>query len=322
MRSPADAVRPTKLTSMNQPAASTAAEPSSDFPTDPWERITVVMCTHNSAHILPTALGSLKKARRIIISDALSQDGTPEVAERAHPAVEVIRLTEDGGWGKSVNQGFARVETEYVFNINPDVRIPDGCVEQLVRTADANPNAAIVAPVLTNARGGPDIPYMGPWEHNHHQLKEIPEGPICTWFVNGAVVIWRTSAFKVVGGFDENIFLYNEDVDIAIRTTRAGFALILDPAARADHYGGESEEISLKSKVRRDKNMMWGHLVFERKYGGVDHARAEARRQVRKCLGDAALGVLKLRPGKVVTNLVKARAARGFLAGEAPWGRG
>jgi len=290
------------------------------FQNDVWNRITVVLVTRNSAAILPTSLGSLTKAKRIILIDALSTDNTLEVAQ-TFPNVEVIRLTEDRGWGNGTNKGFALADTEYVLNINPDTKMPKGCVEQMLATADANPGAAIIAPLLTNARGNMDLDVMGPGERHHHELKDPPAGPFCTWFVTGAVVIWRLSAFKDVGGFDENIFLYNEDTDIAYRATQKGYSLILDPAATCDHFGGHSEEISLKARIRRDRNMAWGHLNYERKWGGQNEAEAAARSLLKKSMRQVLTGLLTLRPKKFLTNYAKARVAYSFLKGGAMWGR-
>ena len=294
--------------------------------TTPWDRITVVLVTRNSEAILPTSLGSLVKAGagagRIIMIDAMSTDHTLEVARACHPGIDIISLTEDRGLGAASNVGFQRVETEYVLNINPDTRIPDGCVERLTVTADANPNAAGVAPILTNAKGDMDLSVMGPWERNHHAISAAPDGPFCTWFLTGAVVLWRLTAFRDIGGFDENIFLYNEDTDLCMRFTQKGYPLIVEPEAKGDHFGGRSDDITLKSRIRRDRNMMWGHLMYERKYAGPEEADQIARRELRKCCGDALAGLLTARPKKVLTNIAKARAAYSFLHGGTPWGRG
>ncbi|NQV85314.1 MAG: glycosyltransferase family 2 protein [Rhodospirillales bacterium] len=288
---------------------------------DPWDRITVVLVTRNSEAILPSSLGSLTGARRIILIDAMSTDDTLKVARACHPAVEVLSLTEDRGLGAATNKGFALVDTEYVLNINPDTRMPEGCVEQLARTADANLNAAGIAPVLTNANGDVDLSVMGPGERHHQAIAMPPDGPFCTWFLTGAVVLWRVSAFRDIGGFDEDIFLYNEDTDLSVRAMQKGYPLIVDPAAQGDHFGGYSEELSLKSRIRRDRNMMWGHLNYERKYAGAEEADRAARQAVRKCCGEALKGAISLRPKKLLTNVAKAKAAYSFLKGHTPWGR-
>lgn len=288
---------------------------------NPWSRITVVLVTRNSSGVLPISLGSLAQAPRVILVDAMSTDATLRVARASHANVETISLTEDRGLGAATNRGLALVQTEYVLNINPDTKLEPGCVERLVATADANPNAAGVAPQLTNARGNPEIDVMGPHEIRHTKVAVPPEGPFCTWFITGAVVLWRTDALRAVNGFDENIFLYNEDTDLCVRTTRAGYTLILDPNARADHFGGRSEEISLKSRMRRDWNMVWGHLIYERKHGKPGEAEATARNYVKRCKREALVGLLTLRRKKYLTNRMKQAAAEGFLRGDTPWGR-
>ena len=249
--------------------------------TIPWDRITVVLVTRNSETILPTSLGSLTGAGRIILIDALSTDHTLDVARACHPGIDIISLTEDRGLGAASNMGFQRVETEYVLNINPDTRLPEGCVECLAAAADANPNAAGVAPVLNNANGDMDLAVMGPCERHHHAISAPPDGPFCTWFLTGAVVLWRLSSFRDIGGFDENIFLYNEDTDLCMRATQKGYPLIVEPAARGDHFGGRSEDVSLESRIRRDRNMMWGHLMYERKYAGAEEANQIARGELK-----------------------------------------
>lgn len=288
---------------------------------DPWDRITVVLVTRNSEAILPSSLGSLARAKRIILLDAMSTDNTVAVAQACRPGVEVLSLTEDRGLGQATNKGFALAETEYVLNINPDTRMPDGCIEQLVRTADANPNAAGIAPLLTNANGDVDLSVMGAWERHHHAIAVPPDGPFCTWFLTGAVVLWRLEAFRDIGGFDETIFLYNEDTDLSVRAMQKGYPLIVEPAALGDHFGGHSEEMTLKSRIRRDRNMMWGHLNYERKYAGAEEAERIARAAVRRCCGEALIGFLALRPKKFLTNVAKAKAAYAFLKGGSPWGR-
>ena len=286
-----------------------------------WDRVTIVLCVKNSAHVLPASLTTLPKAKRIIIVDAMSTDGTREVAIASHKAVEVIRITEDHGLAAATNQGFSLAHTEYVLNINPDTLIEDGCVERLVATADKNPNTAGVAPLLINGRGNQELDVMGPWEYNHHKMHDTPAGPFSTWFITGAIVLWRLSAFRTFGGMDEQFFLYNEDADICNQSIASGYSLILDPRAKSIHLGGASERITLKTRRRKDWNMTWGHLFYVRKYGSPKKADEIARDYVHRCTKDAIMGIFTVRPKKVVGNMAKASAARHFLRRNPPWGR-
>ncbi len=296
-------------------------EPAVASTADPWQRVTVVMVVHNSRYILPASLGALTEAPRVVIVDTLSTDGTAEAATALHACASIIHNTEDHGLAWASNLGFAAAETEYVLHLNPDAEVAPGCVERLIATADSFPDAIAIAPLLTNRRGDMELDVMHAWERNHHKIAHVPSGPFCTWFLTGAVVLWRTRAFRAIGGFDESFFLYAEDADISLRATRAGYGLIVDPSARARHLGGASEGVSLRTRLRKDWNMTWGHLHCERKHGGEAEAKNEARRFVRRFAREALVGLATLRPRKCLSNLAKARAARGFLRGDPPWGR-
>ena len=120
---------------------------------------------------------------------------------------------------------------------------------------------------------------------------------------------------------DEQFFLYNEDADLCNQSVANGYSLVLDPQAKSTHLGGASERITLKTRRRKDWNMTWGHLFYVRKYGSPEKADEIARDYVRRCTKDAVMGLLTIRPKKIVGNLAKASAARHFLRRDPPWGR-
>ncbi|MHC8508516.1 MAG: glycosyltransferase family 2 protein [Rhodospirillales bacterium] len=289
---------------------------------DIWSRVTVVTCAKNSAHVLPQSLATLPHAKRIIVVDAQSSDGTPEAVRACRPgAVQVIGTPDDRGLADATNRGAALAETEYMLNINPDTLFEPGAVERLVRTADENPNAAGVAPLLINGRGNPEIDVMGPHEIYHHKISVMPSGPFCTRFITGAIVLWRLSAWRAVGGMDSGFFLYNEDADMCVRCAAAGYALILDPRAVSTHLGGASERLTLKARARRTRNMTWGDLFYIRKHESPEKADEKAREYVKTAASAALAGGLALRPRKAAGNWAKAAAARAFLRRDPPWGR-
>ena len=288
---------------------------------DPWDRVTVVMVVHNSAFILPQAMAGLGRAKRIIVVDTASRDSTVAVASRFPGRVTVIQNRTDPGLAGAYNQGFAAVQTDYVLNMNPDATIDSVSVGRLVATADACPDAIAVAPVLANRHGRMELDVMGFGERHHRKIGVAPDGAFCSRFVNGAVVLWRLAHFRALGGYDEDIFIYNEDADICLRASRAGYSLIVEPEARGSHAGGGSEKPGLRSRVRRDWNMAWGHLYYEKKHGQPGEADAAARALAASGLRDAARALASLRPGKMLGNLAKVRAAVGFLRGARPWGR-
>lgn len=286
-----------------------------------FDRVTAVITVHNSARVLPDCLGSLRHIPRIVIVDNASSDDSAEVARRCHPGVEVVRNPDNSGLPVATNLGLARVATDYVLLMNPDAGVSADCLDILQRNLDENPSVAAAAPLIYNNRGNPEIDVMGPLERHHHKIAVQPEGPFGTWFVTLAMALWRRSVLKELGGLDENIFLYQEDADICLRATRAGYGFILDPRATCDHFGGASEGMSSKTRWRKDWNQTWGTFYYEDKHGEPGSGMALARRSLAPFVLKALMGLLLLRRKTVIGYLAKASAAWRYINGGPSWGR-
>lgn len=281
----------------------------------PQDRVTAVVVTFNSAAVVAECLAALGPVAKVVVVDNGSADDTLAVALRARPGIEIVQTGRNMGYGAAANRGMARVETEFGLLVTPDALLQGDALARLAAAADAFPEAAIVAPYLHGADGRLDLPVMGPREHNHRPAAVIPEGPFCTWFVTGAVWLVRAAAWRRLGGFDEAIFLYNDDAELCLRVTRAGFALVVLPDAAARHLGGRSTPSSRRVRWLKDWHMTWSHLYLENKHGDAGAARGLARAQVVRHALRALLYAALLRPAKVQGNLAKALGAWAFLRG-------
>ena len=287
----------------------------SDF----WDRITVVFIVHNSVSVLAGALESLAKAKRIIVIDNASSDGSAALAKSLHDRVEIIHNPDNTGVSMPSNMAFKEVDTELILHMNPDVQFDNACVERLVASMDADPNAAVISPMIINANDDQEIDVMGSGEIEHRKIAVPPEGPFCTWYVCGSVWLWRNEAIKKLDGFDSNIFLYNEDVDICVRASQAGYSLIVDTGAVIHHGGGASERISHKTRWRKDWNLIWSHFYLKSKHVGHTAACKEAREKRSEYACNAMIGALLLRPKTVVGQLARVSAVNRFLKGGPSW---
>jgi GT2 family glycosyltransferase len=184
---------------------------------------------------------------------------------------------------------------------------------------DEDPAAAVISPMIINANGNQEIDLMGPGEIEHRKIEVPPEGPFCTWYVCGSLWLWRMQAIKKIHGFDPNFFLYNEDVDICLRSSQAGYSLIVEPRAVIHHGGGASEGTSHKTRWRKDWNLTWSHFYLKSKHLGFDVAEREAREKSGEFLRNAVVGLLLLRPKTVVGQLARYSATQRFLRKEPSW---
>ena len=143
----------------------------------------------------------------------------------------------------------------------------------------------------------------------------VPEGPLCADHLSGAVLLVRMSALRKVGGFDTNIFLYYEDDDLSIRMRQAGYALILVPAARANHVSGSSTRPSLKGHWRKFWHMAWSRLYIEAKYHGRGAAWRVAALHAPRFLGKALGYALLLNGRKGVRDAARFTGTLAWLMG-------
>lgn len=280
--------------------------------------VTVVIVNYNSAHVIESCLAKLEDAAATIIVDNASTDDSLARAEAVCPHVTIIRNLENLGYGCAVNQGFSQVETPYALIINPDAELDAEAVSKLVEGMTQYSNAAITAPYLFSPARGLELAGMGPHDNNQGPFSVVPEGPFSTWFITGAVWLCRMSAWRDVGGFDENIFLYGEDRDLCRRATDKGYTLIYIPASEGIHLVSQATKPTRRIRWRKEWNIVWSHLYLTKKYDGQDVARSEGYRLLRRHGPKALFYALVIQPKRFFRDLAVAHAAYTYLRGGKP----
>lgn len=158
--------------------------------------------------------------------------------------IEVIRNERPKGFGANHNQAFHCVSGDYFCVVNPDIRLTDDPFDKLV-TCLLEFDASLAAPVVTNPEGGVEdsarrfpTPFriakklFRPDRQGDYNLPSRPFSPDWT---GGMFMIFRSAAFRELGGFDERYFLYYEDVDICARLRLSGREIVVCPCVRVVH---------------------------------------------------------------------------------------
>ena len=215
------------------------------------ERLVIVV-TYNSERDIAACLSALH-GEDVLVIDNASSDGTGDIAANADGRVEVIRNPANIGFGRAANQGMRVASGRDVVLVNPDVLITSDVIDRLRFTAQRT-GAGIVAPrliypdgsVQESARRFPNLPRLlarrtsvGLSAIGRRWLADdiTPRGsgPVESDWVIGAVMYLPRSTIETVGGFDEQFFLYGEDVDLCARCWRAGLPVVLDGHVEATH---------------------------------------------------------------------------------------
>lgn len=235
---------------------------SSDPHTNPTGlSVGAVIVNHNAGAHLIDAIASVQGegVERVIVVDNASTDGSTEAAAARFPDIEVHRLP-NPGYGAANNYGVARLDTDFVWCLNPDTVVHAGALQRMAAVLEANPSVAIVGPLMLNVDGtsypsARSFPVLSnavghavlglawpnnPWTRAYKRF-DIPhtEQADIDW-VSGAAMLIRRSAFDSVGGFDHGYFMYMEDVDLCWRLRANGWKVIFEPAAVVTHVGGVS----------------------------------------------------------------------------------
>jgi N-acetylglucosaminyl-diphospho-decaprenol L-rhamnosyltransferase len=280
--------------------------------------VTLICITYNSASVVEECLRPLSLINNIVILDNASADDSVGRAARICPQANLIKNTKNVGFGTGINQIMALVKTKYVLLMNPDAVISIATVGKLIEAAKLEPKTGIVAPFLFSPNRGLELTMMGPWELTHKNVDIIPEGPTCTWFVTAAVWLFSAEAMREIGGFDEKIWVYCEDLDVCIRMARHGYSMLVLPDAQGEHLVSQAAPPTLRIRWRKEWNIIWGHLYLTNKFESAASTKQEAWRLIRKHGPKVPFYLLVLDAKRFMRDLAITSAAVSYLSGRNP----
>lgn len=232
------------------------------------DKITALAVGYNSREVLANSLSPFYGRMQIVVVDNASSDGSVAFLKQDFPDIDIIENQRNLGYGTGFNAGLARVKTPYILALSPDSEFSIEKLEQLYGFAEAFDNSAMTSPALDVPGHGNENWVMGPGELNHRKASFEGVGPFCSWFSSGALCLYRTEMLRAIGGFDENIFLYHEDLDLCLRLRRAGYSIVSIPGIAATHFNSGSAPPSVKLHWRKEWNFAWSRLYVTNKFAG------------------------------------------------------
>jgi GT2 family glycosyltransferase len=194
--------------------------------------------------LLLDSLSAQTVPHQVIVVDNGCADGSVRSACDRHPSVERIRFERNVGFSRAVNAGAARAEGDVLLTLNDDVVCDPSFVATLAGALDARSGVTMATGVLRDAADPQLIETAGvELDHtllafdylNGEPLSCLEEGvpdPLCPV---GAAAAFDRDAFHRVGGFDERIFAYWEEVELSLRLLREGGRCRLAREARGTH---------------------------------------------------------------------------------------
>lgn len=182
----------------------------------------------------------------VVVVDNDSRDGSAEAVDDALGSkVKLLRNDRNAGFGTAANRGAATADAEHLFFLNSDAVVEADTVPVLVGRLAEAADVGLVAPrvVLPDGREQPDA--YGTFPSLSTMVRRVNRNPTQTTepdWVSGLAFAARRAEFLALGGFDERIHMYFEDVLLCRTYRRAGLRVERVLAATVVHHRGGSWE--------------------------------------------------------------------------------
>ena len=237
--------------------------------------LSVIVNHYRTPEILKICLRSIKENLKnadfsweIIVTDGATIEKTSEMMEDHFSDVIFVPFEKNVGFGKLVNAAIERSKGEYLFIINADIIIEEEkAIEKILEYIKKNKDVGMVGPKLLNVnntvqqscfrfytpltvicrRTSLGRTFIGKKVLNNFLMKDIFDKnnvtePIPVDWLMGSAMMVRRSDLKKVGVFDENFFMYFEDVDWARRFWENGLKVVYFPNSVMYHYHFQSSK--------------------------------------------------------------------------------
>jgi len=220
--------------------------------------ISVIIANHNGEEHLARCLGSLADSElvtEVLLVDNGSRDDSLNLVKRGFPSVQILEQESNLGFAAANNLAAERARGEALLLLNVDAWLEEQALARLFGRFEADRRLGLVAPRLCYPGGARQFTWSpargiagevlqrlrNPFEASSWAHGRLARGLARlvgrTWYTAACVLV-RTVAFQEVGGFDDDFFMYFEDVDLCIRLEEAGWRLAQDPRAIVTHVGG------------------------------------------------------------------------------------
>jgi len=217
-------------------------------------QITIVITTYKSQVKIIKCLASINKKYKVIIIENSNNESFKKKIEDEFSNVECILSEQNLGYAKGNNLGLSKVKTLYALIINPDAVLYENTIEKFLYRANKIKDFAIIGPAIQDEKN---------LSNNLTEFTEVNS-------VKGFAMFINISQFKDIGFFDENFFIYLEEIDLCKRLRINNKKIYVDPDILIEHQGGSSHDeiYNFEMELSRNWHWMWSTFYYNKKYKG------------------------------------------------------
>lgn len=223
------------------------------------KNITFVIVSFRSNHIIEKCIKSINPKIKIIIVENSNNIQVKDYLENKFLNVQVIIAKKNLGYGKGNNLGISKVDTQYAFILNPDAILEENSLEKFYKAQFfLKDDFTILAPNLINNFG-----YF--LNSNKNINKEILEVD----YVKGFAMLINLKKIHPKDLFDENFFLFLEEIDLCKRIKQSGGKIFVIKNSKIHHLGKQASVNILNIELCRNWHWMWSLFYYNYKHFGI-----------------------------------------------------
>lgn len=237
------------------------------------KRLTISIVNYNTADYLIHCLESIEKVSnevslKTVVVDNASFDDSIFEAKKRFKNIEYILNKDNIGFGRAHNQVLKEVDTEYVLILNPDSELIEGTLKYMINYMDQNLDVGVSSCKIEKPDGSMDIAshrgFPTPWasfkyyflkdDSLYHLTDRDMKKTHEVDSIVGAFFLTRKSVLEKIGYFDEDYFMYAEDIDLCLRAKEAGFKVMYVPEVKILHHKGISSGLRKETQKKTTAN--------------------------------------------------------------------
>jgi len=231
--------------------------------------VSVVVVNFNGKKFLDDCLSSLDHQTfrnfEIILVDNGSSDASVAFARERYPDVKIVDNGANLGFAGGTNSGIRVANGEYIFTLNNDTIADPHMLEEIIRPMQMDSSVGVCGSKMLLQDGRINSTAIcisrsgAAWDRG---MEEVDKGQYDkqeeVFGACAGAALYRRSMLDEIGLFDEDFFLYTEDVDLAFRSRLAGWRCMYVPSARVVHiHGGTAGPGSETAVYFLNRNLLW-----------------------------------------------------------------
>lgn len=202
-------------------------------------RLSIIIVNYNSKRWLADCLLTIKRQRlstiEIILVDNHSTDDSLRLVTKKYPAVRIIRNQKNIGFGRANNLGSSYAKGDLLLFLNQDTKLFPGCLKEIINQMNHH-QVDLLGPKILDFN---NLDYY----HGRHLTLDLV-GSLSwgkkTTIIEGCCLAIKKSVFDALGQFDQEFFMYSEDLDLCWRAWLRGYKIKIASRAIINHFGGGS----------------------------------------------------------------------------------